>query len=237
VCRAGGGWSLARVRSGLVPAWSSSPLVIAGSVGLPAAPSAAARPRWSRSSGCCGLRCGGSPRSTRGGGGAKPTPSPATKVSSPTVNAHTGREEGLTRPAPRRAPACVMPRGCVFRKDVAPHRERHPAVAGAGVEDVLRVPRDAPQGGDPPDDRPDRGVPDRRDEPAPAADNGDGAAWFAMVPTDRDGLVRAITDFGAGWPSTLRHGPPLGRGRVAPLTSRFHGGACEGPCRTGRKVL
>jgi len=30
------------------------------------------------------------------------------------------------------------------------------------------------------------------------ADNGDGAAGFAMVPTDRDGLVRAITDLGAG---------------------------------------
>jgi len=34
-----------------------------------------------------------------------------------------------------------------------------------------------------------------------------GSRW---CPTDRDGLVRAITDFGAGWPSTLRHGPPLG---------------------------
>ncbi len=56
----------------------------------PAARSGAHRPRWSRSSGCSAPGCARSPRSIRGGGGAKPTPSPETMDSSPTVNAPTG---------------------------------------------------------------------------------------------------------------------------------------------------
>jgi hypothetical protein len=58
---------------------------------------------------------------------------------------------------------------------VLPGVAKGAAVAGAGAEDVLPVPGTAAHGGDPPDDRPCRRVPDRRDEPAPGPPAGQAA--------------------------------------------------------------